>query len=239
MATKEQFAFLEVFETSRPPNSVFCHQEFLEKLAVHDRDSLGRSTAFLMQRLSVDARRLHYKATHGVNRGWRRSRLGGNRGSHFYAWWAPKNAIPLNESGEFPMSRRCRISARHSPSRRSLADDSACVRRTLPAGDRTQTPAWDTRPYPGRSRAGAVCFGTAAGAASEGGILVRGRPPRCGMRPTRASAERVLYVTYSRDLASLARDYFDRFCSSHKQFEVVTFRNPGAASAWAGHDADS
>ena len=36
-------------------------------------------------------------------------------------------------------------------------------------------------------------------------------------------AERVLYVTYSRDLASLAREYFDRFCSSHKQFQVVVF----------------
>ncbi len=36
-------------------------------------------------------------------------------------------------------------------------------------------------------------------------------------------AERVLYVTYSRDLAALAQDYFDRFCSSHRQFHVVTF----------------
>jgi hypothetical protein len=38
-------------------------------------------------------------------------------------------------------------------------------------------------------------------------------------------AERVLYVTYSRDLAALARDYFDRYCSSHKHFHVVTLPN--------------
>jgi hypothetical protein len=38
-------------------------------------------------------------------------------------------------------------------------------------------------------------------------------------------AERILYVTYSRDLAALAREYFDRFCSSHKRFHVVTFPN--------------
>jgi hypothetical protein len=101
VATKEQLAFLEVFETSRPANPLFCHQEFLEKLAEHGRDSIGRRTAFLMQRLSVDVRRLHYKTTHGINRGWRRSRLGGSHGSHFYAWWAPKNALPLKESGEF------------------------------------------------------------------------------------------------------------------------------------------
>ena len=55
VATKEQLAFLEVFETSKPSNPLFCHQEFLEKLAEHGRDSIGRRTAFLMQRLSVGA----------------------------------------------------------------------------------------------------------------------------------------------------------------------------------------
>jgi hypothetical protein len=102
VATKEQRGLLnEAFETARPPNPLFCHQEFLEKLAEHSRDSIGRRTAFLLQRLSVDAQRLQYKPTQGANRGWRRSRLGGNHGSHFYAWWAPKNAFPLKECGEF------------------------------------------------------------------------------------------------------------------------------------------
>jgi len=40
-----------------------------------------------------------------------------------------------------------------------------------------------------------------------------------------AAVEHVLYVTYSGDLAALAREYFDRFCSSHKRFSVVTFPN--------------
>jgi tetratricopeptide (TPR) repeat protein len=38
-----------------------------------------------------------------------------------------------------------------------------------------------------------------------------------------SGAERILYVTYSRDLAALARDYFDRYCSSHKHFDVIVF----------------
>src|SRR5882757_3768068 len=102
VASREQPGLLEGdFETKRPANPLFCHQEFLEKLAEHGRDAIGRRSAFLLQRLAVDARRLHYKATQGVNRGWRRSRLGGNHGSHFYAWWAPKNALPLKESSEF------------------------------------------------------------------------------------------------------------------------------------------
>ena len=102
MASREQLDLLgNDFETARPANALFCHQEFLEKLAEHSRDPIGRRSAFLLQRLAVDARRLHYKATQGANRGWRRSRLGGNHGSHFYAWWAPKNALPLKESAEF------------------------------------------------------------------------------------------------------------------------------------------
>jgi hypothetical protein len=63
VATKEQLAFLQIFETSKPSNPLFCHQEFLEKLVQHGRDSIGRRTAFLMQRLSVDIRRLHYKVS--------------------------------------------------------------------------------------------------------------------------------------------------------------------------------
>jgi hypothetical protein len=54
-----------------------------------------------MQRLAVAPRRLHYKPTFGENRGRRRSCLGGNQGSHFYAWWAPKNAPPLRDGDGF------------------------------------------------------------------------------------------------------------------------------------------
>lgn len=35
------------------------------------------------------------------NRGWRRSRLGGGSGSHFYAWWAPAGAALLKKSEGF------------------------------------------------------------------------------------------------------------------------------------------
>ena len=40
-------------------------------------------------------------ATQGVNRGWRRSRLGGNQGSHFYARWAPQAAPPIKSGDGF------------------------------------------------------------------------------------------------------------------------------------------
>ena len=223
MATKEQLAFLEVFETSRPPNPLFCHQEFLEKLADHGRDSIGRRTAFLMQRLSVDVHRLHYKATHGINRGWRRSRLGGNHGSHFYAWWAPKNALPLKESVEFsgvPDGAVFLRDIRHHDNHSLLSAQSFDTHympvtvRDLRREEYAPLP-W-TQPQ--------VRFASAR----QPVRLLKGHP---GSGKTTAlwhaadstGAERILYVTYSRDLAALAREYFDRFCSSHKRFHVVTF----------------
>ena len=64
-------------------------------------NTVGRRAALLLQRLLVDLRRQYYKTTQGENRGWRRSPLGGNHGSHFYAWWAPRGAAPLKTSPEF------------------------------------------------------------------------------------------------------------------------------------------
>jgi len=220
---KEQLAFLEPFETAKPSNPLFCHQDFLEKLAEHGRDAIGRRTAFLMQRLSVDARRLHYKPTQGVNRGWRRSRLGGSQGSHFYAWWAPKNALPLKDNEEFSavadgtvFLRDIRHHDDHSPlSAQSLEAHYLPVTvNDLRREEYAPTP-W-TPPQ--------VRFASAR----QPVRLLKGHP---GSGKTTAlwhaadstGAARVLYVTYSRDLAALARDYFDRYCSSHKHFHVTTF----------------
>ena len=87
------------FRTTRPPRLVYCHQEFLDKLAARRTESVGKRASLMLQRMAVDISRLHYKSTTGLNRGWRRSRLGGSSGSHFYAWWAPANAAPLKDAG--------------------------------------------------------------------------------------------------------------------------------------------
>jgi hypothetical protein len=226
MSPKEQLNLLPTFETARPSNPLFCHQEFLEKLADHSRDSIGRRTAFLMQRLSVDARRLHYKATQGVNRGWRRSRLGGGgHGSHFYAWWAPQNALPLKESGEFSNAaddavflRDIRHHDDHSPLLPQSFDAHYLPVTVCDLRREEYAPLPWTQPQ------------AKFASARQPVRLLKGHP---GSGKTTAlwhaadstGAERVLYVTYSRDLAALAQDYFGRFCSSHKQFHVVTFPN--------------
>jgi hypothetical protein len=220
----EQLGLIDnLFETARPANPLFCHQEFLLKLADHERDSIGRRASFLMQRLSVDARRIHYKATQGVNRGWRRSRLGGGSGSHFYAWWAPRNAAPLKESGEFPEVPEGSIFLRDI---RHHDDHSLLAAQSFEA-DYMPLTVRDLRrevyaPLPWTPPQ--VKFASAR----QSIRLLKGHP---GSGKTTAlwnaadaaGVERVLYITYSRDLALLAREYFDRFCSNHKQFHVVTF----------------
>lgn len=237
---------MDGFATSTAPVPIFCHQEFLEKLAEHGRDSIGRRTSFLLQRLAVDANRLHYKSTQGQNRGWRRSRLGGNHGSHFYAWWAPKNALPLKESGEFADApdgavflRDIRHHDEHSPlTAQSFAANYMPVTvRDLRREEYAPAP-W-TQPQ------------ARFASARQPVRLLKGHP---GSGKTTAlwhaadstGAERVLYVTYSRDLAALARQYFDRFCSSHKRFHVITFpalvrevlgSEAPAAAERAGRDA--
>ncbi len=225
MRANQQLGFLEEFETSRPPNPLFCHQEFLEKLAEHGRDALGRRAAFLMQRLSVDARRLHYKATSGVNRGWRRSRLCGSQGSHFYAWWAPKIALPLKESGEFsdaPDGAVFLRDIRHHDDHSALTPQSfnshymPVTVRDLRREEYAPLP-W-TQPQ------------ERFASARQPVRLLKGHP---GSGKTSAlwhaadsaTMEHGLYVTYSPNLAALAREYFDRFCSSHKRFVVVTLPN--------------
>jgi hypothetical protein len=213
------------FETCRSSNPIFCHQEFLEKIVERDRDSIARRAAFLLQRLAVDSRRLHYKSTRGLNQGWRRSRLGGNRGSHFYAWWAPRNALPLKESGGFGETPEGAIFLRairhHDDHSELLAHAVASHYLPVTVQDLRReeyAPSPWTQPQ--------VRFAAARAPVR----LLKGHP---GSGKTTAlwhaadtaGKERILYVTYSPELAALAREYFDRFCSSRKQFEVITFPN--------------
>ena len=216
---------VEIFQTSRPSNACFCHQEFLEKLAEHGWDSIGRRCAFLLQRLSIDARRVHYKTTLGVNKGWRRSRLGGNHGSHFYAWWVPKSALPIKDLPEFadvPDGAVFLRDIRHHDDHSPLAPQSL-AQSYLPVTVRElRRDEYGPAPWT-QSQARFA-------SARQPVRILKGHP---GSGKTTAlwnaadasGAQRVLYVTYSRDLAALARDYFDRYCSSHKYFHVITFSN--------------
>src|SRR5690348_6749453 len=101
-----QESLYEECEPAVPGNSLYCHQEFLEKLEENRSSPVGRRAALLLHRLHVNLDRIFYKPTRGSNRGWRRSPLGGNHGSHFYAWWAPRGAASLEASADFEAAPR-------------------------------------------------------------------------------------------------------------------------------------
>jgi tetratricopeptide (TPR) repeat protein len=213
--------FEQDFRTARPPRPVYCHQEFLDKLAERRNETVGKRAALILQRMAVDISRLHYKATNGVNRGWRRSRLGGSSGSHFYAWWAPATATPLKDAGfqaeaEAIFLRDIRHHDDHAPLN---PGDSSNDYLLLTVPDLRGT---EYAPEPWTSPQ--ARFARGRGAAR----ILKGHP---GSGKTTAllhaadssQADRVLYLTFSQDLAALARDYFDRFCSKTRTFTVLTY----------------
>ncbi|MEK7752785.1 MAG: hypothetical protein AAB654_12765 [Acidobacteriota bacterium] len=82
----KQEDLFESLAPAEPGTPIFCHEDYLQKMAENRANTVGKRAALLLHRLLIDERRQHYKSTRGANRGWRRSRLGGNQGSHFYAW---------------------------------------------------------------------------------------------------------------------------------------------------------
>ena len=215
--------FDQDFRTARPPNPLFCHQEFLEKLQTYRNLPVGKRASLLMQRLAVDERRQHYKSTRGVNQGWRRSRLGGSQGSHFYAWWAPKTAAPLRGAEGFQQAPDGAIilrDIRHHDDH-SQAQANTFHGHYLPVS----VPEIRHEEYgPAPWTVPQARFATAR----QPVRILKGHP---GSGKTTAllhaadecGAARLLYLTYSADLATLARAYFDRYCSGARRFHVLTY----------------
>ncbi len=212
------------FRTRQLASPLFCHETFLEKLSGYRTQAIGKRVGLLLQRLAVDESRLHFKATQGVNRGWRRSRLGGNFGSHFYAWWAPRNAAPLKAGDGFDTAPEGAIvlrDIRHHDDHSPLAAQSFRENYLPVTVEELRREEFGPAPWTqAQSR-----FASARHAVR----LLKGHP---GSGKTTAllhaadhsGASRVLYLTYSSDLANLARLYFDRYCSDQKQFHVLTFQ---------------
>ena len=201
---------------------MYCHQEFLDKLSERRHEPVGKRASLLMQRMAVDIARLHYKGTTGVNRGWRRSRLGGSSGSHFYAWWAPAGSAPVKGDVAFQSQpdaiflRDLRHHDDHTPLTAGSLD-SEYLSITVPdlRGDEYVPEPW-TQPQLrfARSRTAARILKGHPGSGKTTALL---------HAADSSQAEHVLYLTFSSDLAALARDYFDRFCSGARTFTVLPF----------------
>ena len=218
-----QSSLYEESAPARAGNAIFCHQEFLEKMEEHRADTVGRRAALLLHKLLVDLRRQHYKSTQGVNRGWRRSPLGGNHGSHFYAWWAPKGAAPLKTETEFASAPEGAIflrDIRHHDDHRplhpqSLGDQYLSIGLKELRGEDYVPAPWtpaQARFADARQRVRIIK-----------GFPGSGKTTALWHAADIAGRESTLYITYSPELAALARDHFDKFVPGHKRFHVTTY----------------
>ena len=218
-----QSPILEELPPRVPGSHLFCHEEFLEKMERNRGNTVGRRASLLLHRLHVNLSRPYYKPTQGQNRGWRRSPLGGNHGSHFYAWWAPRGAQPLSGNSQFDAAPEGSVFLRdirhhddHAPlNPQSLSENYLPVSLSdLRRQDYVPSP-WTTpqsrfaggrqrvriiKGSPGSGKTTALWH--AAGAATRGAAL---------------------YITYSNELAALAQEHFDRFEPANKRFHVVTY----------------
>ncbi|MBV8902041.1 MAG: hypothetical protein JOZ22_00270, partial [Acidobacteriia bacterium] len=218
-----QASLYEESEPALPGSPLYCHQEFLEKMEENRSSPVGRRAALLLHRLYVNANRVFYKSTQGVNKGWRRSPLGGSHGSHFYAWWTPRGAAPLEASPEFEAAPQGSVflrDIRHHDDHRPLNPHSL-QEAYLPVGLRDLRHE-DYVPAPWTPQQARFADGR------QKIRIIKGSP---GSGKTTAlwhaadvsSRASVLYVTYSTELAALAREHFDRFAPGHKRFRVITY----------------
>jgi tetratricopeptide (TPR) repeat protein len=219
----EQSALFDAAPPRVDGNRLFCHQEFLEKMDENRSNTVGRRAALLMHRLHVNQARPYYKPTQGDNRGWRRSPLGGNRGSHFYAWWAPRGAAPLADSPEFEAAAEGSVflrDIRHHDDHRPLNPQSL-NENYLPIELHDLRSA-SLVPEPWTQPQARFADGR------QKVRIIKGSP---GSGKTTAlwhaadatGGRAILYITYSHELAALAREHFDRFVSGNRRFHVVTY----------------
>ncbi|SPE35786.1 conserved hypothetical protein [Candidatus Sulfopaludibacter sp. SbA6] len=219
----QQSELYEDFLPAREGNALFCHQEFLEKMEENRTNTVGRRAALLLQRLLVDLRRQHYKPTQGDNRGWRRSPLGGNHGNHFYAWWAPRGAAPLKISPEFDAAPEGSVflrDIRHHDDHRPLNPQSVSD-HYLPIGVK-ELRQEDYVPAPWTKDQARFADARQKIRIIKG-FPGSGKTTALWHAADMAGRKSILYITYSPELAALARDHFDKFAPAYKHFHVVTY----------------
>ncbi len=211
----------ERLQPARPGNPLYCHTEFLEQLEARRGAPVSQRASLLLRRLLLDERREFFKSTQGVNKGWRRSRLGGNNGSHFYAWWAPRGSLPLQEGGfdQAPdgaiFLRSIRHHDDHSPLDAHAWQEAYVPLTALDLMDDSVVPAPWT---PQQAR----FAGARNHVRTLRGFPGSGKTTALWHAAESAAFEGVLYVTWSRDLAVLADEYFAKLVPSHKRFRVIT-----------------
>ena len=202
------------FQYRPPKHLLMLHEEVPDHVEndMHLRKRLG----LVLQHLAAHGRTSIVKGCSGANQGWRRSPLGGNRGMQYYLWWAPDGSSPTNgvkRSEEHKGSSIWVRAVRHHDDHTPLvigsgdADYYSISQNDIATHDETFISPPDTE-------------NQARFVSDHNSVrLVHGHP---GSGKTTAlwkaiearDNQRVLYVSWSRELTSLAAERLTTFAPS-------------------------
>ena len=177
---------------------------------------LRKRLSLVFQHLAAHGRTSIVKGCSGTNQGWRRSPLGGNRGTQYYLWWAPDGSRPTEgvrrDEGHGDSSiwvRAVRHHDYHTPLDigRDSSDYYSIGQNDIASHDETFISPPDTE-----NQARFVRYHNSV-------RVVHGHP---GSGKTTAlwkaiearDNQRVLYVSWSRELAGLAMERLSIFAPS-------------------------
>ncbi len=145
--------------------------------------------------------------TDEVNRGWRRTPMGGNNGNHFYLWWAPQGT-PKTKDASFPegsiVVRDIRHHDDHTPLDAGFYSDYLHhqTSQDFEGGDFHGSP-WTEKQLQFAQSTSPVRIVLGPPGSGKTFALWKAAIPQPG--------QRVLYLTWSADLARTAAEHFSAF----------------------------
>ncbi len=204
-------------------NEILVHPDVQENL--DQWPQLRDKTSIVLQRLAVEGQtRIIKRIGEGINRGWRRSPLGGGGGMQYYLWWAISGATPL-VGEEWPRYRERNCIAiraiRHHDDHRPLnpgapGDYYHINQCDIDGGDKGSF----GNPWTEEQR----------GFASDDspvrvlhGLPGSGKTWGLWKAVESRNNQRVLYITYSGELARNARRRFRSFAPSNVDVNCLDF----------------
>ncbi len=185
---------------------LWLHESVPDELT--NRSNLRRRLGLVLQHLAAHGRTSVVKGCRGENSGWRRTPLGGNGGMQFYLWWAPQGSPPLDgvENGAGIYVRAVRHHDNHE--KLSVGDtrrDYYPLSQNNIVGtdeDFTSQPWTDNqRRFVDDSSAVRVLIGRPGS----------GKTTALWQAIESRDNDRVLYVSWSRELVQTAKERFDSF----------------------------
>ncbi len=198
---------------------VFVHPDVGRDVASGRWERLAGRATLVLKALAARGT-WHFKGVSGVNRGWRRTGLGGSGGFHFYLWWTVQGSGPGKTLPLEPGAVVVRAIRHHD-----ATDDAT----PLPVGRledyaRLAEARFELGPAadPWTPAQRSFLQDTARVRVLKG-LPGSGKTTCLWETVERLGGRRVLYLTWSRALAEEARRYFEVHASRDTEIEVRSF----------------